>query len=298
MLIDPYRPGVLEGLGLNPESLLASNQRLVIARLTGFRRDGKYADMAGHDINYLAVSGILSQLGRSEERPYAPANIVADFAGGGLTCAFGVLLALLQRQKNGKGQVVESNMVDGSAYLGSMMRLNTKTPLWNRPRGENILDGACPFYDVYQCKDGGYMAVGALEPQFFAELIKGLGVDPVISRHQNNRQMWPNMRKMFRSKFLQKTRAQWEEVFTGIDACCTPVLGQEELEAAGYCQRHAVDLKDTPGLEIDQSKAWTDSGLSPGSSGEDVLHAWLGWRKGKEYDVEQGGLVQRSKPKL
>ena len=298
IFIDPYRPGVLEGLGLTPENLLASNQRLIIARLTGFRRDGRYANMAGHDINYLAISGTLSQFGRKGELPYAPANILADFAGGGLACAFGILLALLQRQASGKGQIVESNMVDGTAYLSTMMRLNRKTPLWNRPRGENILDGGCPFYDVYECRDGGCMAVGALEPQFFTELLKGLDLDPAISIQQNDRTVWPAMREMFRSKFMQMTRAQWEEIFTGKDACCTPVLGQEELEAAGFQQRHLVDLKSTPGLKIDQLKAWTNSGLPPGSGGEDVLRAWLGWRRGREYEVEEGALVQKSTSKL
>ena len=166
VLIEPYRPGVLESLGLNPTGLLASNQRLIIARLTGFRRDGEYANKAGHDINYLAVSGVLSLLGRKGEAPYAPANILADFAGGGLMCAFGILMALFSRTHSGKGQVVESNMVDGSAFLGTLMRYLIRTPLWDQPRGQNLLDGGCPWYDVYECKDGKYMAVGALEQKF------------------------------------------------------------------------------------------------------------------------------------
>ena len=173
ILIEPYRPGVLESLGLCPTELLASNPRLIVARLTGFRRDGPYANMAGHDINYLAVSGILSQLGRADGPPYAPANMLADFAGGGLMCAFGILAALLDRARTGKGQVVESNMVDGTAYLGTLMRYAVKTPAWSQPRGQNLLDGGSPFYDVYECKDGGYMAVGALEPKFFHELLRG-----------------------------------------------------------------------------------------------------------------------------
>lgn len=298
VLVDPFRPGVLEGLGLSPNALLLSNPRLVVARLTGFRRDGKYADMAGHDINYLAVSGVLSQLGRKGEPPSPPANILADFAGGGLMCALGIIMALLKRERLGKGQVVESNMVDGSAYLGSMMRLGIKTPLWNKPRGENLLDGGCPWYAVYQCKDGGYMAVGALEPQFFMELVMGLGLEKDLLAQRDDREAWPSIREQFRSAFMQKTRSQWETIFDGKDACCTPVLGQTELESTGYEQRHPVGFTNTPGPMIDQQKVWKDDGLPPGAGGEAVLDQWLGWRRGQNYHVERGGLVLASTAKL
>lgn len=187
--------------------------------------------MAGHDINYLAVSGILSQLGPKDKPPYPPANILADFAGGGLICALGIIAALLSRGQTGKGQVVEANMVDGSAYLGSFMRYGLKTPMWNAPRGENLLDGGCPWYQVYECKDGGYMAVGALEPQFFAELVRGLELD-VAQIH--DRTEWPAMKEQFQRRFLTKTRLCWEKIFYGKDACCTPVLTQAELEQHGY----------------------------------------------------------------
>ncbi|KAL8955289.1 MAG: hypothetical protein Q9183_006706, partial [Haloplaca sp. 2 TL-2023] len=220
VLLDPFRPGVLETLSLSPDSLLERNPRLIIARLTGFRRDGPYASMAGHDINYLAVSGILSQLGRSNELPYAPANILADFAGGGLMCAFGVLLALIERTASGKGQVVENNMVDGVNYLGSMMRFARKTIFWDRSRGENLLDGGCPWYDVYECKDGSYMAVGALEPQFFRRLLHGLGlpVEDTLSR-RDDRAAWAEIRELLRRRFLEKPRKDWEEIFADTDAC-------------------------------------------------------------------------------
>lgn len=151
---------MLEQRGLGPEDvLLPLNPRLVVARMTGFRRDGKYAQMAGHDINYIAVSGVLGMLGRKGERPYPPANILGDFAGGGATCFLGIVLALLQRERSGRGQVVEANMVDGSAYLASMPRFATKFPVWSGPRGTNLLDGGSPYYDTYETKDGGYMAV-------------------------------------------------------------------------------------------------------------------------------------------
>ena len=299
VLIDPFRPGILEALGLHPDLLLASNPRLVIARLTGFRRDGKYKDMAGHDINYLAVSGVLSQLGRKEGPPYPPANILADFAGGGLMCALGIIMALFNRARTGKGQVVESNMVDGSAYLASFMRFGLKTPIWDQPRGENPLDGGCPFYDVYACKEGGYMAVGALEPKFFRELIRGLGLEgSFCTQQQMNRQSWPEMRENIRGRFLQKTRQEWEQVFDGTDACCTPVKGLEELERQGYEQRSAVGLSASPSLDIPKDQAWQSKGLAPGHGGEDLLEMWLGWKKDKDYVVQQGGLVKIDKPKL
>ena len=298
VLIEPFRPGVLESLGLHPSALLAANPRLIVARLSGFRRDGKYSDMAGHDINYLSVAGVLSQLGRAKERPYAPGNILADFAGGGLSCAFGIIMALFAREKSGKGQVVEQNMVDGSAYLGTFMRLLLKSLLWNRPRGENLLDSGCPWYDVYKCRDGGYMAVGALEPQFFAELLKGLGLSPNLLSRREDRSVWPALRSKFSEVFSIKTRAEWEAIFDGKDACCTPVLGQSELEAEGYEQRHPVHLTETPGIPIPQDEAWYPKGLPPSFGGEDTLHAWFGWKNGKDYAVDHGGLVKQSKATL
>ncbi|MCJ1421907.1 hypothetical protein MMC32_008274 [Xylographa parallela] len=297
VFVDPYRPGVLESLGLDPVGLIAQNERLIVARLTGFRRDGKYASMAGHDINYLAVSGVLNQLGRKGAPPHPPGNILADFAGGGLSCAFGIMMALYARERNGKGQIVDCNMVDGSAYLATFPRLATKTPLWNRQRGENLLDGGCPFYDVYECKDGGYIAVGALEPQFYKELLNGLNLRDFILL-QHDLAAWPAMRDAFGKKFLQKTRQEWEHVFDGKDACCTPLLSYAELEDAGYEQRHAVTLTGTPGLKLDHDMTWEGVGMKPGIGGEELLQDWLGWKKGRQYDIKSGVVVQIDIAKL
>ncbi|KAL6722247.1 hypothetical protein ACLMJK_001354 [Lecanora helva] len=295
VFIDPFRPGVLESLGLAPAELLISNPRLIIARLTGFRRDGPFAAMAGHDINYLAVSGILSQLGPKHRPPYPPANLLADFAGGGLMCAFGILAALLGRVQTGKGQIVEANMVDGSAYLGTFLRYFRKTPMGNQPRGENLLDGGCPWYQVYECADGGYMAVGALEPQFFSELVKGLELN--VSQ-TFDRTEWSSIEKRFRNRFLQKPRKEWEKVFLGKDACCTPVLTQAELEEQKYDQRPAVHLSGSPGLPIPDGNAWNSTGLAPGSGGDDLLWDWIRWKRGRDYDLQEGGLVQIMPAKL
>ncbi|XHF99149.1 Isopenicillin N epimerase component 2 [Aspergillus wentii] len=300
VLIDPFRPGVLERLGLSPsEVLLKHNPRLIVARMTGFRRDGKYKDMAGHDINYIAVSGVLSMLGRSGEAPYAPANIIGDFAGGGAMCFLGILLALISRLGTGRGQVVEANMVDGSAYLAAMLRLNLRTPLWNAPRGQNPLDGGSPYYDTYETKDPGkYFAVGALEPQFYAALLKGLGFKAEDLPSRNDRTNWPVLQAAFTKRFREKTRAEWEAIFDGTDACATPVLEQGELERGGYEQRPAVHLVDTSGLPIQADDGgWTGGGLIPGTGGEETLNTWLGWKRGREFEVRDDGALRRADDK-
>ena len=298
VLIDPYRPGILEGLGLHPSVLLQENPRLIIARLTGFRRSGKYAQMAGHDINYLAVSGVLSQLGRAGQPPYPPANTLADFAGGGLMCALGILLALISRQQTGKGQIVQANMVDGSNYLGTFMRLARGTPIWDQLRGENVLDGGCPWYDVYECKNGGYMAVGALEPKFFELLLGNIGLGKEWMEKRNHRTKWPRLRQLMQERFLERTRKEWEGIFEGTDACCTPVLDQAELESSGYDQRPALGMTGSPGLDIPEEEAWASNGLSPGNGGESILQDWKGWTLGKDYIVDKGGFVMNESAKL
>ncbi|OAX82767.1 hypothetical protein ACJ72_02886 [Emergomyces africanus] len=306
ILIDPYRPGVLERLGLSPtDVLLKKNPRLIVARMTGFRRDGKYKDMAGHDINYIAVSGVLALLGRAGERPYAPGNIVGDFAGGGAMCFLGILLALLSRERTGKGQVVEANMVDGSAYLATFPRLLQKRPMWGNPRGQNVLDGGCPYYDTYETKDAGkYFAVGALEPQFFAALLKGLDlklediVPPGSNGVREDPSTWPYMREVFTRRFKEKTRKEWEDIFDGTDACATPVLENAELEKGGYEQRLAVELSETPGVGYGKEGGWSSDGLRPSNGGEKTLADWCGWARGREFEVKDGALVKVGGSKL
>ena len=298
MLIDPYRPGTLEALGLHSDQLLKENAKLIIARLTGFRRDGKYKDMAGHDINYLAVSGILSQLGRKGEPPYAPANILADFAGGGLMCVVGILLALVSRGQMGRGQVVENNMVDGSAYLGTFMRLARKTSLWNQPKGHNFLDGGCPWYDVYECKDGAFMAVGALEEKFYVELMKGLEIRDATVKARSDKSLWPSLRDLMKKRFKERTRPEWEAVFDGKDACCTPVFEQAELESSEYEQRPAVGLSEFPALKLSDQDAWVSTGLKAGEGGERILDEWLGWKQEKGYRLDSNGVFLIDRPKL
>ncbi|XP_036385632.1 alpha-methylacyl-CoA racemase [Megalops cyprinoides] len=247
VVIEPFRKGVMEKLGLGPEELLKENPRLIYARLTGFGQTGSYAQSAGHDINYLAISGLLSMLGRSSEKPYAPLNLVADFAGGGLMCAMGIVLALLERTRSGKGQVIDSSMVEGAAYVGSFMWKSRNIGLWNRPRGENLLDSGAPFYDTYQTSDGKHMAVGALEPQFYDQFVKGLGLDPSDLPPQMSFSDWPELKRIFTRTFATKTQAEWSRIFDGTDACVTPVLPLDEVQSHPHNKERGSFLKDAQG---------------------------------------------------
>uniref|UniRef100_A0A6J0UPZ3 Alpha-methylacyl-CoA racemase n=1 Tax=Pogona vitticeps TaxID=103695 RepID=A0A6J0UPZ3_9SAUR len=244
VLIDPFRPGVLEKLGLGPDILCHDNPKLIYARLTGFGHAGKYAKMAGHDINYLAVSGVLSKLGRKDENPYAPINLLADFAGGGVMCAMGVIMALYERVTSGKGQVIDASMVEGTAYLSSFLWKSQNIGLWNRPRGENLLDSGAPFYETYKTADGKYIAVGALEPQFYAQLISGLGLDSRKLPSQMSFSDWPEMKKMFADIFIKKTQAEWCEIFDDTDACVTPVLTFDDVASHPHNKERGSFLKN------------------------------------------------------
>ncbi|XP_032134891.1 alpha-methylacyl-CoA racemase isoform X1 [Sapajus apella] len=229
VLLEPFRSGVMERLQLGPEILQRENPRLIYARLSGFGQSGSFSRLAGHDINYLALSGVLSKIGRSGENPYAPLNLLADFAGGGLICVLGIIMALFERTRSGKGQVIDANMVEGTAYLSSFLWKTQKLNLWEAPRGQNMLDGGAPFYTTYRTADGEFMAVGAIEPQFYELLIKGLGLKPDELPNQMSMNDWPEMKKKFGDVFAKKTKAEWCQIFDGTDACVTPVLTFEEV---------------------------------------------------------------------
>ena len=213
-------------------------------------------------------------------------------------CAVGILLALIQRMTSGEGQVVDTNMVDGSAYLGTFMRLMMNTPMWDRARGENVLDGGCPWYDVYECKDGKHMAVGALETRFFEELVSGLGLEKGWITDRGDRGKWAELKSLLEDTFRQKTRAEWEAVFDGKDACCTPVLAVGELEEAGYEQRPAVGLTVSPGHSVSTSSAWSNAELGLGTGGEDMLLRWMSWKKGRDYEMNDDVPTKMEPSKL
>ncbi|KAJ7494659.1 CoA-transferase family III domain-containing protein [Mycena galericulata] len=249
ILIDPFRPGVMERLGLGPEVFLGNgvspglNNKLIYARMVGFPRTGPLKDMAGHDINYLAVSGVLSLL-PGPDKPSFPINLLADFAGGGLTCALGILLALIERGKSGRGQVVNADMVSGTRYLSSFPLLGLLSPssgMFVGTRGSRLLDGGSPFYNVYTCKDGLWMSVGCLEPAFFQVFLEGFvkavppgftldGWTPTLDV-QFDRDKWPQLKEYLTQGFALRERNYWANVFHGTDACALPVLTTEEAAA-------------------------------------------------------------------
>ncbi|HWU22029.1 MAG TPA: CaiB/BaiF CoA-transferase family protein [Nocardioides sp.] len=228
VLVEGFRPGVMERLGLGPEECWLRNRPLVYGRLTGFGQDGPLADAAGHDINYISVAGALEPMGRAGERPYAPLNVIADFAGGGFLLAIGVLAALHEVGRSGRGQVVDTAMVDGAALLTTFFHGMESAGLWTRERGTNFFDGGAAFYDTYECADGGFMAVGAVEPQFYALLLDRLGLAEAELPHPFDTDRADELRDAFAAVFRTRTRAEWTEVFDGADACVTPVLSPWE----------------------------------------------------------------------
>jgi crotonobetainyl-CoA:carnitine CoA-transferase CaiB-like acyl-CoA transferase len=232
VLVEGFRPGVAERLGFGPGVCLERNPRLVFARMTGWGQDGPLARTAGHDIDYIAVSGVLHGIGRAGQRPVPPVNLVGDFGGGGMLLVVGVLAALIERERSGLGQVVDAAMVDGSALLNSFLYGMLASGLWDEERGTNLLDGGAPFYDTYETSDGGHVAVGALEPKFYAELLAGLGLDAGELPDQLDRSGWPVLRQRFTEAFGKRTRDEWAEVFSGSDACVAPVL--TPTEAPGH----------------------------------------------------------------
>ncbi len=228
VLLEGFRPGVMERLGLGPDDVAARNPRVVYARLTGWGQEGPLALRAGHDINYIAVSGVLHAIGRRDEPPLPPLNLIGDFAGGGLLCAFGIACALLERQTSGKGQVVDAAMVDGAMNLFSFLASAVHANMWG-PRGTNLLDTGAHFYEVYESSDGGFLSVGAIEPQFYAEFLDGLGVtgDEQFAK-QHDQSQWPELKQRVADIFKTKTREEWTNIFKDRDACVYPVLSPKE----------------------------------------------------------------------
>ena len=226
-LTEGFRPGVTERLGIGPAQCLAHNPALVYGRMTGWGQDGPLSGRAGHDIDYIALSGALAAIG-SEETPVPPLNLVGDFGGGGMFLAVGLLAAVLHARSTGFGQVVDAAMIDGSALLTTAMHGHIAEGWWAPGREANLLDGGAPFYAVYETADGGHVAVGALEPQFYAALLEGLGIDQASLPAQGDREGWPMIKAVLASKFASRSRDEWAEHFAATDACVTPVLDATE----------------------------------------------------------------------
>jgi alpha-methylacyl-CoA racemase len=228
VLLDPFRPGTCERLGIGPEDCAKVNPRLIFARITGWGQDGPLALTAGHDINYLSQTGALGSMGYSDRPPLPPMNLVADFGGGSMLLLLGIVAALYEREKSGKGQVIDAAMVDGVSILAQMQWTMKAVGTLSDERESSLLDGGAPFYRVYETSDGKYMSVGAIEPQFFAQLLAGLGLTSDDVPNQLDPEGFPQMRKLFTEKFASKTRDEWTKIFAGTDACTTPVLTWSE----------------------------------------------------------------------
>lgn len=228
VVIEGLRPGVMEKLGLGPQAALARNPKLVYGRMTGWGQTGPLAERAGHDLNYIALSGVLSGIGPAGGKPVVPLNLVGDYGGGGMLLAMGVLAALLNVQRGGLGQVVDAAMTEGAAQLGTVFWGMLANGMWSERRGSNLMDGGAPWYDTYETRDGGYMAVGAVEARFYAELLHRLGLADTGLPGQYDRAGWPRLRAAFAAAFLGRTRDEWTEVFAGSDACVMPVLSFAE----------------------------------------------------------------------
>ena len=281
VLLEGYRPGVTERLGVGPADCHARNPRLIYARMTGWGQDGPMAPRAGHDINYIALTGALHAIGRAGERPVPPLNLVGDFGGGSMLLVVGVLGALWEAQRSGQGQVVDVAMIDGVSLLCQLVWGFLGHKVWVDQPASNLLDGAAPFYDTYTCADGKFVAVGALEPQFYAALLAGLELaDADDLPGQHDRERWPELRARFVAAFAGRTRDEWTAVFDGTDACVTPVLAFGEVAAhPQVAARGTIVERDgvaqaAPAPRFSRTPARTPDAARPPETVETVLADW------------------------
>ncbi|BCI54652.1 alpha-methylacyl-CoA racemase [Mycolicibacterium litorale] len=282
VLIEGFRPGVTERLGLGPEDCAKVNERLIYGRMTGWGQTGPRSQQAGHDINYISLNGVLHAVGRAGERPVPPLNLAGDFGGGSMFLLVGILAALWERERSGKGQVVDAAMVDGSSVLAQMMWAFRAMGMWSDERGVNMLDTGAPYYDTYETSDGKYVAVGAIEPQFYAELLDKLGLDPAELPDQNDMSRWPELRAVLTKAFAEHDRDHWTKVFAGSDACCTPVLSFGEVESEPHNTERDTFYREGdflfPAPAPRFSRTTTATPTPPGPPGADteaVLNDWV-----------------------
>jgi alpha-methylacyl-CoA racemase len=297
VLIEGFRPGVAERLGVGPEPCLERNPRLVYGRMTGWGQDGPYAAEAGHDITYAAVAGALAHIGRAGQPPTPPLNLVADFGGGGMLLALGVVSAVLSARETGRGQVVDAAMVDGVALLMAPFFMALRSGFFTAERGTNLLDSGAPFYDSYACADGRYVAVGALEPQFYAALVAGLGLDAASLGEQNDKANWPAMRARFAATFLTRTRDEWVAHFAGRDACVAPVNTTEETLADPHLVARGTVVEvdgvpqPAPAPRFSGTPAAVDRPAPEAGEHTDELLAGLGYAPHAVTAIREAGAV-------
>ncbi|KAA0080689.1 CoA transferase [Mycolicibacterium sp. P9-64] len=282
VLTEGYRPGVTERLGLGPDDCAKVNERLIYARMTGWGQTGPRSQQAGHDINYISLNGLLHAVGRKGERPVPPLNLAGDFGGGSMFLIVGILAALWERQTSGKGQVVDAAMIDGSSVLMQMMWGFRAMGMWSDERGTNMLDTGAPYYDTYTCSDGRHVAVGAIEPQFYALLLQGLGLDAADLPAQQDMSRWPELRATLTEAFAAHDRDHWAKVFDGTDACVTPVLSFAEVETEPHITERHTFFRDGDNLEPAPAPRFSRSTVptptppgEPGADTEAVLRDWV-----------------------
>lgn len=280
-LIEGFRAGVMERLGLGPEAALARNPKLVYGRVTGWGQDGPLAKRSGHDINYIALTGVLNAIGRSGGPPVPPLNVVGDFGGGGMLLGFGLVCALLEAQRSGRGQVVDAAMLEGASLLATMLGGMRAAGTWSEARGENILDSGAPWYDVYRTQEGHYISIGAIEPQFYRELLERLGLAGEPLPAQRDRAGWPQLRERFRAIFESRTRDEWCGVFEGSDACFAPVLSFSEAPRhphnAARGSFFSQDGMELPAPAPRFSRTPAQPGGTPPQRGEGAAQALADW---------------------
>jgi alpha-methylacyl-CoA racemase len=280
VLLEGFRPGVAERLGVGPAECLRRRPRLIYARMTGWGQDGPWARRVGHDINYLSVAGTLHALGRAGGPPEPPINLLGDYAGGSMFVLVGILAALIERDRSGLGQVVDAAMVDGVAALSQLLWSLRAQGEWTEQRGTNLLDGGAPFYGVYECADGGYVAVGALEPQFYRALLDGLELVPEELPDRRDRSGWPRLREIFAAAFARQPRDHWDALFDGTDACVTPVLAPEEAARHPHIAARAtlveIDgvVQAAPAPRFSRTPGGTAGLTNRGCDGDDVWRDW------------------------
>jgi alpha-methylacyl-CoA racemase len=281
VLIEGYRPGAMERLGLGPDVALSRNPKLIYARMTGWGQDGPLAKTAGHDLTYLALTGALEAIGPAGGLPVPPLNVIGDMGGGGAFLVIGILSALIERQRSGLGQVIDAAILDGTVSQLAIVLGLRGGGMWSAPRGQNVLDGGAPFYRTYLCLDGKHVAVAALEPKFFAALATGLGLDPAqLAPRQYNRAEWPALHREFEALFAAKPRDEWAALFKASDACVVPVLDFEEAArhphnaARGTFLDEDGKLAPPPAPRFSRSPAAALRHSAPGEGGEDALKEW------------------------
>jgi alpha-methylacyl-CoA racemase len=281
VLIEGFRPGVMERLGLGPDAALGRNPKLVYGRMTGWGQAGPLARTAGHDLTYLALTGALEAIGPANGNPVPPLNVIGDMGGGGAFLVIGILAALLERQKSGLGQVVDAAILDGAVSQLAIILGLRGSGLWGGGRGQNVLDGGAPFYRTYRCLDGRYVAVAALEPKFFAALVEGLSLEVAkLGPLQYDRSQWPAMHRDFEAIFVTKTRDAWAALFEATDACVAPVLDFDEAARHPHNLARSTfmetdgNLQPPPAPRFSRSMTSLSGHAAPGDDGETALKEW------------------------